>query len=164
MSDPQQTTGRYGAVPRVLIFLTRGDALLLLRGGPHKWFAGRYNGIGGHVEPDEDVLSAARRETGEEAGIEPPPLDLGAVIHVTSPEAPGVMLFAFTGALPAGTEPGPCDEGTLEWVAIDATPHLPLVEDLPWLLPRLLARAPGSPPLFAHYALGPDGLRIHPAD
>jgi len=55
-------------VPRTLIFLERNGHVLLIRGGPDKWFAGRYNGLGGHVEPGEDVYTAALREVQEEAG------------------------------------------------------------------------------------------------
>ena len=53
--------GRYQVVPRTLCFVTHEDAVLLLKGAPTKriW-PGRYNGLGGHVEPDEDVLAAAQ--------------------------------------------------------------------------------------------------------
>ena len=54
---------RYMLIPRTLIFVTHEDQLLLLKGASDKrLWAERYNGIGGHVEQGEDVLSAARRE------------------------------------------------------------------------------------------------------
>ncbi|MCX7855946.1 MAG: NUDIX domain-containing protein, partial [Anaerolineae bacterium] len=85
-------------IPRVLCFITHGDDVLLLRGAPDKRFwANRYNGIGGHLEPGEDIYSAARREIQEEAGIPITELRLRGVISV-APEGdePGVLLFVFT--------------------------------------------------------------------
>ena len=63
----QSRRDRYQAVPRVLIFLRNRDDVLLLKGAPDKriW-ANKYNGVGGHIESDEDVISAARREVTEE--------------------------------------------------------------------------------------------------
>jgi hypothetical protein len=43
------------------------------------------------------------------------------------------------------------------WIERDDLEGLPLVEDLPALLPRVLA--PG-PPVFAHYTFSDEGLRI----
>ena len=62
--------GKYQAVPRVLCFVTHGDEVLLLRGAPDKriW-PDKYNGVGGHVETGEDILSGARREIYEETGL-----------------------------------------------------------------------------------------------
>lgn len=155
----QGTQGRYAAVPRVLIFLTRGDRILLLRGGPTKWFAGQFNGIGGHIDPGEDVLSAARRETEEETGLRVDDFDLGAIIHVHAGPPPGVMLFVFQAEAPSDEVVGN-DEGELVWVARADLSTLPLIEDLHWLIPRLQQRAPHSAPLYAAYFFKPDGLRI----
>lgn len=159
VGDPQQTQGRYCVVPRVLVFLTYGDRLLLLQGGPTKWFAGRFNGIGGHVEPGEDVLSAARRETQEETGLAVADFDLVAVIHVHSGPPPGVMLFVFTAEVPSD-EVVTSKEGILTWVSRESLQTLPLLEDLHWLLPRLQQRPPHSPPLYACFFFEPAGLRI----
>lgn len=84
----------YTAIPRTLVFLTRGDEVLLLKGAPHKnLWAGKYNGLGGHIEAGENPYRAARREVREEAGLEIAGLTLRAVIHVTLPTPPGVLLF-----------------------------------------------------------------------
>jgi 8-oxo-dGTP diphosphatase len=58
---------RYVCIPRTLIFITRGDKVLLLKGAANKriW-ANKYNGVGGHVERGEDVLS-----DGSQRGFEP---------------------------------------------------------------------------------------------
>jgi 8-oxo-dGTP diphosphatase len=156
--EDQRTAPRYTIVPRTLVFLTRGDQLLLLKGAPHKrLWADQYNGLGGHVERGETPLTAARREVREEAGLEVKELDLRAIIHVTLPEPPGVMLFVFLGEAPQG-EPRASEEGAPIWVKQNALEELPLVEDLPLLLPRILS--PG-PRIFGDYRVTEDGLDIH---
>ncbi|MBN2391881.1 MAG: NUDIX domain-containing protein, partial [Anaerolineae bacterium] len=81
----------YTVIPRVLVFLTRGDEVLLLRGAPDKkLWAGKYNGLGGHIEPGETPHQAAVREVAEEAGLTVTALTLRAVVHVTLAPAPGV--------------------------------------------------------------------------
>jgi len=62
-SDQGITNDRYTIIPRTAIFLRRGDLVLLLKGAPTKrLWANKYNGLGGHVESGEDLLSAAKRE------------------------------------------------------------------------------------------------------
>jgi len=80
-SDQGVTRDRYTLIPRTLIFLTRGERVLLLKGAPHKrLWADRYNGLGGHIERGEDVLTSARRELAEETGLQCPGLWLCGVI------------------------------------------------------------------------------------
>ncbi|MBN1177881.1 MAG: NUDIX domain-containing protein [Anaerolineae bacterium] len=147
-----QPGARYAAVPRTLCFITHGDDVLLLRGAPDKrLWADRYNGIGGHVESDEDVRSAALREIAEEAGLPVANLRLRGVVNVrTDPRAAGVMLFIFTAeALERAVHSSP--EGTPTWVARERIATLDLVDDLPVVLPRVLTMDAGDPPFFAHY-------------
>jgi 8-oxo-dGTP diphosphatase len=148
---------RYTLIPRTLIFITRGDQVLLLKGGPHKrLWANRYNGIGGHVERGEDVVSAARRELLEEASLQIPALRLCGVVTVDAGHEIGIGIFVFSGECPpepgqAGCEPVSSPEGTLEWVPFADIQALPLVEDLPVLLPRVLSWAPSDPLFSAQY-------------
>lgn len=148
---------RYVVVPRTLIFLTRGDRVLLLRGAPDKkLWANRYNGLGGHIEPGEDPLHAALRELEEEAGVIPTHLQLRGVIHVTRPEPPGIMLFVFMGTAPEVTLIASA-EGKVEWVELTALETLPVVEDLPALLTRLL---PAENVVFGLYTMTNAGLEM----
>jgi 8-oxo-dGTP diphosphatase len=160
------TAGRFQAVPRVVVFFRRGESVLLLRGAASKpiW-AGVLNGIGGHVEADEDPLSAARREVREECGVDLPgsALRLSAVISIDLGEGrTGVLLLVFAADWPAdGLAVSESAEGTLEWHPLSELEALPVVPDLRWLLPRIWD--PGV--LFARYSYDAAGrLQIAPAE
>ena len=142
---------RYTVIPRTLVFITRDDRVLLLRGSlqKHIW-ANKYNGIGGHIERDEDVYSAALREIHEETRLEVENLRLVGLINIDGDQPTGIMLFVFTAESRSG-DPSPSEEGTPEWIARDQLAHLDLVEDLPTILPRALDVPPHAPPFFAHY-------------
>jgi hypothetical protein len=52
---------------------------------------------------------------------------------------------------PCGPDVTPPPEGTLEWIKQNQLKTLDLVEDLPELLPRVLAMRPDDAPFFARY-------------
>ncbi|NLG52048.1 MAG: NUDIX domain-containing protein [Chloroflexi bacterium] len=146
-------TRRYTVVPRTLSFILHEGHVLLLRGAPDKpLWANLLNGVGGHLEPDEDPLSGAQREVREETGLAVEALALRAIVHIAgTPSAPGVLLFVFVGQtttrqVRAGRE------GRLAWYPLDGLPWEEMVEDLRELLPRILAARPGDAPVYGHYA------------
>jgi 8-oxo-dGTP diphosphatase len=156
-SDQGSFTGRYSLIPRTLIFLTSEEYVLLLKGAPHKrLWANRYNGIGGHVERGENVFSAAHRELHEEAGVTVENLRLCGVVTIDTEPTMGICLFVLRAECPR-LEVIASKEGTPEWVHRHELHHLPLVEDLHQLLPRLLSMQPGDPPFSAHYWYDSDG-------
>jgi 8-oxo-dGTP diphosphatase len=141
---------RYMLVPRTLIFLTRGGQILLLKGAPGKrLWAGLYNGIGGHVEQGEDVLTAAYRELKEETGLDSSNLLLCGVVTIDTQINPGVCVYVIKGEFASGQLIA-SREGSLEWVQMSELSCLQLVADLPVLLPRVMAYHPGDPPFSAH--------------
>jgi 8-oxo-dGTP diphosphatase len=142
---------RYAVIPRTLVFITRGDRVLLLRGAPTKriW-ANKYNGIGGHIERDEDVYAAALREVREETGLDVENLRLVGLINIDGQQPTGIMLFVFTAESRSGN-PIPSEEGSLEWIARDQLAQIDLVEDLPTILPHALDLPLAASLFFAHY-------------
>lgn len=150
-SDQGVTFDRYMVIPRVLIFITRGEDVLLIKGAPTKrLWANQYNGIGGHIERGEDALSAAQRELLEETGLKDISLRLVGTIIIDAGEQVGVALYVYRGEYQGG-ELVPSTEGQLEWVPVSQLEKYPLVEDLKIILPRILAMQPGDSPFSARY-------------
>lgn len=170
MSGSKQISNkqRYQFIPRVLVFLTRGDDVLLIkRAADRPVFPNQYNGLGGHVEQGETVRQAAVREVEEESGLQASSLWLCAVVTIDTGDADkGILMFVFRGQVsgdqpPSASDHGlsfkpiegmrPSAEGTLEWVHPDRIEELDMVEDIPTLLPKVLAMQPSDPPLWARY-------------
>lgn len=143
----EQGVARNEAVPRVLVYGERDGRVLLIEGGPAKWFAGRWNGVGGHVEVGEDVAAAALRECEEECGLRPVAVRLAAVVNVDA--SPRVTLFVFAAALPPG-EVRASAEGRLGWFtrADLADAALPLLPDVRTHLRVIDEALPGAGPAF----------------
>ncbi|MBA4398741.1 MAG: NUDIX domain-containing protein [Chloroflexi bacterium] len=142
---------RYRVIPRVLIFIFNQGAVLLIKGAPTKrLWANHYNGIGGHVERGEDILSAARRELLEEAGLAVPQIHLCGTVMVDAEPDSGIGLFVFRGEAP-GQAKVHSHEGETEWVPLTDLEKYPLVEDLHVLIPKITHMQPEDAPFAARY-------------
>lgn len=101
--------------------------------------AGKWIGIGGHVEENEAPDECIRREAREEAGMELKNLRLRGIITFILPDWGNELTFLYTAetdqeALPA------CGEGVLRWVPIADIPSLELWEGDRVFLPLLQSR------------------------
>ncbi len=129
---------------RTLCFIRDGERVLLLRRRkpPNE---GLYNAPGGKIEAHEDPYTACLREVAEETGFRLPGATLRIVLTVIT-KATGAqwVIFVFTAGRPAG-EPGPITtlEGDLQWVPLAEIASLPVVSDIPLMLPHLVGETPG---------------------
>ena len=105
---------------------------------------GKYNGLGGKIERDEDVVAGMRREIMEEAGIGCEAMTLRGTVSWPGFGQNGEdwlgFVFLITGY--SGTPHASNAEGTLEWVEIDRVLELPLWEGDRHFLPLVFDEDP----------------------
>jgi 8-oxo-dGTP diphosphatase len=91
---------------------------------------GKYNGLGGKLEPGEDVVSGAIREVAEESGLAVTTISLRGTVSWPGFGPNGQDWFGFIFRVDAftGTPHSGGPEGTLEWVAVADLPTLPMWE------------------------------------
>jgi len=89
---------------------------------------GKYNGLGGKIERDEDVVACMRREIHEEAGIDCTAMRLRGTISWPGFGKNGEDWLGFVFIIDAytGTPLESNAEGTLEWVDVERILELPL--------------------------------------
>jgi 8-oxo-dGTP diphosphatase len=107
----------------------RKQVLLIHRNArPEDQHLGKYNGLGGKLEADEDVVAGMRREIFEEAGIHCDELVLRGTVSWPGFGKQGedwlgfVFLITAYSGMPHETNA----EGTLEWVPVERILELPL--------------------------------------
>jgi 8-oxo-dGTP pyrophosphatase MutT (NUDIX family) len=115
-----------------------------------------WNGPGGHIDPSETPLAAARREFSEETGLALENPQLAGVLLVDVGTSPGIGVFVFVGVVSEG-EPRASREGDLSWFTPGEAAAAPTVRDLPLLLTRALAVLEGAPPFTALTTFAADG-------
>ena len=114
----------YAPILGVLVYVLSPDrtqVLLIHRvGRPDDAHLGKYNGLGGKVEPDEDVAAAAIREVREEAQITVTALRLRGTVSWPGFGKGGEDWFGFIFVADAyeGVVAESSDEGTLGWVPV----------------------------------------------
>jgi 8-oxo-dGTP diphosphatase len=115
-----------------------GEAVLMIHRNtrPDDLHFGKYNGLGGKVEPNEDIVTALRREIREEADIEIDDVCLRGTISWPGFGKAGEPWFAFIFRIDRwhGTPLPGNHEGTLEWVPVVRLPEINIWEsDKLWL-------------------------------
>lgn len=102
---------------------------------------GKYNGLGGKLHRDEDVVACIRREILEEAGLECVNLQLRGTISWPGFGKQGEDWFGFIFLITKwqGTPFRDNLEGDLQWVNIDQILNLPLWEGDRHFLPMVFS-------------------------
>lgn len=111
---------------------------------------GKYNGLGGKLERDEDVFSGMKREIHEETGLVCEKMTLRGTINWTNfgPKGEDWLGFIFLIDEVRGIPFESNAEGRLEWVEIEKIPSLPMWEGDRHFLPLVFD---SDPRLFHGY-------------
>lgn len=130
---------------------------------------GKYNGLGGKLEPGEDIVAGFRREVREESGLECQQLRLRGTISWPGfgPHGEDWFGFIFLVERYAGEVQVQNPEGTLEWVELVRLLDLPLWEGDRYFLPLVFDAAAGQFHGVMPYRAGRPlswSYRILPAD
>jgi 8-oxo-dGTP diphosphatase len=125
-----------------LITRTSGDQAEVLLGHKKTGFgAGKWVGLGGHIEAGENPVMAAVREVEEESGLIVRPGDLAHVATLTFrfPARPSWDQTAevYLTAVYHG-EPAESEEIAPRWYPVDALPLAGMWDDARYWLPRVL--------------------------
>ena len=123
----------------------RQKTLLVHRNArPGDLHLGKFNGLGGKMRPDEDVIGCLRREVREEAGLEIDGIALRGTINWTGFGANGENWLGFIFRIDRYS--GRCfnrnSEGTLHWHPVDRLHELPMWEGDRHFLPLVFDRDP----------------------
>jgi 8-oxo-dGTP diphosphatase len=138
----------YKPILGVLGFVLSADGkktLLVHRNArPNDAHFGKYNGLGGKMLADEDVLTCLKREIKEEAGIDCRDIALRGTINWTGfgPDGEDWLGFIFVVKNFTGEPYKKNIEGILAWHPIDQLQKLPMWEGDRFFLPMVFDRNP----------------------
>lgn len=151
------TNNRWLTIPRTLSFVMNGDDILMMKRGPHRRvFPNQYNGLGGHIERNEDPLSGAIREIKEESGLDVHSVRLRTIHNIDAGKDTGIILFVYTAESDNREVIQDTQEGVLEWIPKNKILEIDLVEDLPLVIPLILDMNDNQPPMYAHVSYNED--------
>jgi 8-oxo-dGTP diphosphatase len=104
---------------------------------PNDYHFGKYNGLGGKLDPEEDIVSGMKREIREESGIECDVLQLCGTISWPGFGKRGEDWFGFIFRIEKwhGSVLKSNPEGSLVWMEIDQIMNLNLWEGDRYFLP-----------------------------
>jgi len=105
---------------------------------------GKYNGLGGKLKSEEDVLTCLTREIDEEAGIQCMEVALRGTINWTGfgPEGENWLGFIFLVTRYSGTPLTSNEEGQLGWYPLESLANLPMWEGDKYFLPLVFDEDP----------------------
>ncbi|MFZ5774888.1 MAG: NUDIX hydrolase [Thermodesulfobacteriota bacterium] len=111
---------------------------------PHDAHLGKYNGLGGKMRADEDVLACMVREIREEAGIECEEVVLRGTVNWPGfgPKGEDWLGFVFRIDRFRGEPWSQNEEGSLAWHPIDSLHLLPMWEGDRYFLPLVFDHDP----------------------
>jgi 8-oxo-dGTP diphosphatase len=123
-----------------LLFIFRGDEVLLIR-KKRGLGAGKMNGPGGKIEPDETPAQCAVREAREELRIHAENVEEFGLLRFQFTDGLGLLCHVFRSDSFTG-EPVETDEAVPHWTPLDAIPYDEMWEDDRHWFPLLAARTP----------------------
>jgi 8-oxo-dGTP diphosphatase len=133
------------------VFSPDGKQVLLVHrvGRPEDAHYGKYNGLGGKLEPGEDVAAGMRREIREEAGIECDEMQLAGTVSWPGFGKRGEDWFGFIFRIHkwSGTVRDESPEGPMVWVDLERVLTVTLWEGDHHFLPLVFDRT--GPPFHA---------------
>lgn len=105
---------------------------------------GKYNGLGGKMESNEDICTCMTREIMEEAGITVTEMSLRGTINWSGFGKKGEDWFGFLFLITAfeGTPHEKNNEGILEWIPLNELGKLPMWEGDKYFLPLVFDNDP----------------------
>jgi 8-oxo-dGTP diphosphatase len=111
---------------------------------PDDLHLGKYNGLGGKLDPHEDVIAGIKREVHEEAGIECEKILLRGTVSWPGFGKNGEDWFGFIFRIDRfrGTPLTENPEGTLAWIPVEQVLDLPLWEGDRYFLPLVFSHDP----------------------
>lgn len=105
---------------------------------------GKFNGLGGKVERDEDIVEAMRRELREEAGIEATEMQLRGTVSWPGFNGRDVFGFVFLITAFDGAIPEHNTEGPLGWYEVETMMELPMWDGDRHFLPLVFDQTIGQ--------------------
>ena len=120
----------------LLFLLKDNDILLAMK--KRGFGVGRWNGVGGKIDPGETVEQAAARECFEEIGVSPGALDKVAHLTFTFPDGTTDVLTHVYITREWDGEPIETEEMAPQWFALGDIPYKEMWQDDQFWLPHVL--------------------------
>lgn len=136
--DDQYDWTRFVPTESAVIAFARRDGHILLIHKKRGLGAGKINGPGGRIEPDETPLEAAVRETGEEVGVRLEDPREHATLNFAFVDGYLLKVYVFLTETFDGT-PVETDEALPFWCPVDEIPFSRMWADDEYWLPLVLS-------------------------